>query len=125
MEEAMEERRRGEDGKEFKAVRRGWCLGTSEFRRELLEQMAGAMGEHHNGEERWEAAEATAERIVTEEMKQRGWSDQDLGNRPKGDPGKVATARRLRRETTMTLQWIARRVGMGSASMVSHCLRFR
>ena len=50
---------------------------------------------------------------------------QDLGNRPKGDPCKVATARRLRRETTMTLQWIARRLGMGSASMVSHCLRFR
>lgn len=42
-----------------------------------------------------------------------------------GDPGKVATARRLRRETTMTLQWIARRMGMGSASMVSHFLRFR
>jgi REP element-mobilizing transposase RayT len=125
LEEGMERRRSGEDGREFKAVRRGWCLGGSEFRRELLEQMAGGMGEHHDGEERWETAEAVAERIVGKELARLGWSDDDLANRSKGDSGKVATARRLRKETTMTLKWIAQRLAMGSASMVSHCLRFR
>lgn len=30
----------------------GWCPGGPEFRRQSLEQMAGAMGEHHDGEER-------------------------------------------------------------------------
>ena len=33
-----------------------------------------------------------------------GWGDNDLANRAKGDPAKVATARRLRKETTMTFQ---------------------
>jgi len=36
---------------------------------------------------------------------------------------KVALARRLRRETTVTLGWIAERLRMGSVSMVTHCLR--
>ena len=53
-----------------------------------------------------------------------GWRANDLANRSKGDPGKVATARRPRKETTMTLEWIALRLAMGSASMVSHCLGF-
>ena len=69
-------------------------LGGTEFRRELLEQMAGAMGEHHDGEERWETAEAVAERIVGEELTRLGWRDNDLANRSKGDPGKVATGQR-------------------------------
>ena len=73
----------------------------------------------------WETAEAVAERNVGTEMARRGWSDNDLAHRSKGDAGKVAMARRLRKETTMTLQWIAQRLVMGSASMVSHCLRFR
>ena len=30
---------------------------------------------------------------------------------------------RLRAETTMSLKWIAEHVGMGSVSMVAHCLR--
>ena len=34
----------------------------------------------------------------------------------KGDPAKVALAARLRAETTMTVGWIAERLGMGSRS---------
>lgn len=32
----------------------------------VLTQMAGAMGEHHDGEEPWETAEAVAERLALE-----------------------------------------------------------
>jgi REP element-mobilizing transposase RayT len=123
LEEALEERRGSEEGEEFKSVRRGWCLGGAPFREQLLEQMAGGMGEHHGGQERQETAVAVAERIVGEELQRLGWSQADLANRRKGDAGKVAIARRLRRESTMTLKWIAQRMGMGSASMVSHALR--
>ncbi len=125
LEQALQERRRAEDGQDFTAVRRGWCLGDEQFRQELLEQMAGGMGEHHGGGERQETAEAVAERIVAEEMKRLGWSEEDLAVRRKGDAGKRETARRLRRESSMTLKWIAQRLKMGSASMVTHCLRLR
>jgi REP element-mobilizing transposase RayT len=123
LEQALEERRGAEEGEEFKTVRRGWCLGGAPFREQLLEQMAGGMREHHGGQERQETAVAVAERIVGEEWQRLGWSEADLANRRKGDAGKVAIARRLRRESTMTLKWIAQRLGMGSASMVTHALR--
>ena len=123
--EALEGRRRAEEGDEFRVVRRGWCLGDRQFKAELLAQMAGGMGEHQGGEERQASAEAVAEGIVREELTRLRWREADLAPRPKGDEGKVAMARRLRRETTMTLRWIARRLGMGSASMVTHCLRRR
>jgi hypothetical protein len=123
LEEALEERRGSEEGDEFKAVRRGWCLGGAPFREQLLGQMEGGMGEHHGGEERQETAVVVAERFVGEELQRLGWSETDLENPRKGDAGKVAMARRLRRESTMTLKWIARRLRMGSASMVTHCLR--
>jgi hypothetical protein len=40
----------------------------------------------------------------------------------KGDKSKVALARRLRQETTMSLKWIARRLHMGSWTHVSNLL---
>jgi hypothetical protein len=37
-----------------------------------------------------------------------------LGDRPKSDPAKLALAARLRRETTLTLPWIASRLHAGT-----------
>jgi hypothetical protein len=45
-----------------------------------------------------------------------------LAERRKGDPTKVTLARRLRRDTTMTLAWIATRLQMGTAGHLSHLL---
>jgi hypothetical protein len=59
---------------------------------------------------------------VKEETKRLGWQEADLEARRKGDPGKVAVARRLRQETTMILKWIAHRLQMGSWTYVSNLL---
>jgi hypothetical protein len=45
-----------------------------------------------------------------------------LQARRKGDKNKVEVARRLRRETTMTLQWIAERLAMGRWGSVFNLL---
>lgn len=110
----MEARRQGEQDKEFKAVRRGWCFGDQAFRKELLGQMAERRGPNHYGEERFESDEARALSILEEELGRRGWNVEELKRRAKGDKKKVAIAIRLRRETTMTLRWIADRLAMGS-----------
>jgi REP element-mobilizing transposase RayT len=121
--ERMMEGRRGLDEPEtFKAVRRGWCLGDQAFREELLEQMGARMGAEHYGEERRETDEQKAERIVTGELKRRGWKESQLGLLPKGDKVKIAVAKRLRNETTMTLKWIAQRLQMGSWTYVFNLL---
>jgi hypothetical protein len=64
FERMMEARRSGEAPGEWKALRRGWCLGEEQFRRELLEAMSEQFGAHHGGSERIEAAEAKARRIM-------------------------------------------------------------
>jgi putative transposase len=119
---AMEARREGEQAQEFKAVRRGWCLGDKAFRKELLAQMQEQRGPNHYGEERFESDEAKALRILTEELKRRRWTEAQLPTRCKGDKQKVKMARRLRCETTMTLKWIAKRLAMGSWTNVSNLL---
>jgi REP element-mobilizing transposase RayT len=123
LEEALEQRRGAEDGQAYKAIRRGWFLGDEKLKQELLAQVSEKAGKSHYGEELRESAAAKAERIVAEELKRWGWKEDELKRQRKGHRRKVQMARRLRAETTMSLQWIAERLAMGSASMVTHCLR--
>jgi hypothetical protein len=52
-----------------------------------------------------------------------GWSNRELKRAHKGDAIKVEIARQLRTETAMTRQWIAARLGMGSAGYLSSLLK--
>ena len=80
-------------------------------------------GPGHGGEELRESEQAWAERIVKEELKRRRWTEEELALRRKGDSQKVPIARRLRRDTTMTLHWIAERLKMGTAGSLANLLR--
>ena len=99
----------------FKALRRGWYLGSESFKREALARMEGSLGGHHAGELHQEVARAKAERIVAEELQRHGWQEQDLVTRRKNDPAKLEIAARLRRETTLSLKAIATRVRLGTS----------
>lgn len=125
LEQALEERRRGEEGGEVTTLRRSWCWGDEAFRKELLAQMSGRLGAEHYGAERAEAEEAKAERIIAEEMKRWRWRPADLKAKLKGDAAKLALAMRLRAETTMTTGWIAERLQMGTRGYLNHLLYHR
>ena len=122
MEHYLERRRGQEDGGEFKAIRRGWCLGDETFRQELLSQAHGRAGENHHAEIRRETAEEKARRILLEELDKLGWSEAELVGRAKGDARKVRIAQRLRAETSVTLKWIAQRLQMGTWTYVANRL---
>ena len=122
LEVALEERRGAEEGEVYKAIRRGWFFGEDQLKQQLLAQVAAKAGKFHYGEELRESAAAKAERIVQEELTRRKWEEQTLAARPKGEVGKVAVAQRLRRETTMTLAWIAERLQMGTKTHLAHLL---
>ena len=119
----MEERRGQEQSEQWQPIRRGWCLGEEQFRKELLEQVHERAGAHHNGEEIGQSAQEKARRIIAEELAKLGWDEADLDQRRKGDAGKVRIARRLRRDTTVSKRWIAQQLAMGSVSNVTFCLR--
>jgi hypothetical protein len=80
------------------------------------------VGESHYGGERQASGEEKAQRLVRGELDRRGLKEEDLTVLPKGDKKKVALARRLRQETTMSLKWIAQRLHMGSWTCVSNLL---
>ncbi len=115
FERHMEMRRAEEtDGADWDQLRQDWCLGGEEFRKEMLARLEGRLGENHSGEMRREGAEARAERIIGEELQRLGWTEGDLSRRPKGDPGKMELAARLRRETTLPVRWLAERLKLGT-----------
>jgi hypothetical protein len=107
------------DEASLKALRRGWCLGSGEFKQQTLEAIEGQVGEHHYGPLRLESAQARAERIVAEELSRLGWPEGELAARRKHDPGKVQIAQRLRQETTLSVKQIAERLDFGTAKSAS------
>lgn len=123
--ERMESRRRENPEAEFGGIRRGWCFGDSAFRQEMLGEVSRTVGPNHFGAELQEAAEAKAGRIVDEELRTALWTEAELLRRRKGDPTKIAIATRLRAETTVTLQWIAVRLNMGTKTHLSHLLYWK
>lgn len=118
----VEIRRQAELEGKFKAVRRGWCLGSEEFRRELLAQVSEKRGLWPFGPELQESAQEKAERMVREELQRMGLREEQLEIRPKGDPFKVALALKLRVETLVSVAWIANRLRMGTRGHLTHLL---
>jgi len=122
LELSMEQRRAQETGQDWNDLRRGWYLGEEKFRQELLEQARSGLRPNHDRGQRWESAVGKAESIVQGELRKMGWPEETLSRRPKGDTGKLRIARRLRRETTMTLAWIAKRLAMGTPGHITNLL---
>ncbi|MBI4325796.1 MAG: hypothetical protein HY674_11100 [Chloroflexi bacterium] len=112
------------DGEEWKSLRRGWCLGSEEFKKQMLERMERQLRAHHSGELRRESAKTKAERIIGAELERLGGQEVELGCRLKSGPAKFAIAARLRREMTLPIKWIAARLQMGTCKSMNkklHC----
>ena len=61
-----------------------------------------------------DALEAKAQRMTREGMEKMGLCEEDLAKTPKGDKREVMLAAELRANTTMTKEWIARRLRTGT-----------
>jgi hypothetical protein len=121
----MERRRAEEATADYRQIRRGWFVGSEEFRRELLAMASERVGLNNCGAEPQPSDGQRAERIVRDEIGKLGWVAADLKTHRKGDERKVRIARRLKEETTMSLKWIAERLQMGSWTCVSNLLQGR
>ena len=122
FEKRLELRRVSEEPQELEKLVSGWCLGSEEFRKELLAQMSERKGPEHFGAEIKESAQQKAQRLIREELSRLRWGESQLKQRRKGDPAKIQIALRLRRETTMTLGWIAEQLHMGTKTHLAHLL---
>ncbi|MGO8675294.1 MAG: transposase [Limisphaerales bacterium] len=122
FEEVMEKRRFEADGQAYQGLERGWCFGAEQFRQELLAQVQGRIGPNHFGQERRECAEERPRRIIGETLSDLRLTRAQLEMLPAKAAAKVQLARRLRRETTMGLKWIAEQLGVGSWKYLSNLL---
>ena len=88
----------------------------------------GSWGRINSGELRRESAEVRAERIMAEDVERLGWTEVQLRERRKRNAAELPLVVRLRRETTLTVGWIANRLNMGTrksaASKLHHWGRY-
>jgi hypothetical protein len=77
----LETRRAQAEGEDFKALRRGWCLGDETFRKELLAGVGQRATESRHAPTRRETTEEEAHRLLTEELERLGWTPAELARR--------------------------------------------
>ena len=106
----------------LKALRRGWCFGSEEFREALLEKLknpessaranhARAITKCHN--------EREAVRLLAIGLAQLGIHAEDLRDLPKGSAEKIALATLVKQRTSVTNAWLAERLNMAHPTRVS------
>lgn len=118
----LERLRKGPAPLEWRRIRRGWCFGSDAFKDSLARRLSSPEPAGHDRDTSRETRLAQAERIIVEELAALGWNEGKLRESPKMAPEKARIASRLRRETVLTLPWIARRLHMGSVNTIRNLL---
>jgi REP element-mobilizing transposase RayT len=125
--EARWEEKRAE--KPWKRVRRGWYLGTERFREHLLERLERMRGPAQR--QNWSGTVVEeSEEMVAERFYRRGVAALErLGEKWSGEGERRRDWRRqwlawwIYGRSRVSLRWVARRLGMGHESAVSHGFR--
>jgi hypothetical protein len=99
----------------WKGIRRGWKFGAEDFLERLVGMGNGGVGNAaiHLSEALEETMEEKARGIVRGFLEERGMELEEFRKLRKGHPEKIALARELRRQSTMTMAWIAAELNAG------------
>ena len=109
-------------------LQRGWYWGSESFREKLLDLVAERLQRtnnrnYHSSRQAHDHAEARAENIVRNGLAELGLNERDLNVSRGSDPRKVSLAWAIARSTTVSQNWIAKRLSMRSAANVSQQIR--
>ena len=116
----------------WKAIRRGWCLGTEGFRKRLLAGMDGLRVDPSHRPVHLENVAAAptrthdeqeAERLLAAALAELGLALPELRQRAKSDLNKQLLAWLLRKHTVAGNRWITDKLRMGHISNVSNSVR--
>ena len=107
----------------WEQIRSGWCLGSDEFRDQLIEALDGVMeGKRRDsfaGAESKKHDMLEAERLLEAGLAKMNLSESELATLKKSDLRKKAVAWLIRKRTSVRNEWISKRLQMGSASKLS------
>lgn len=96
-------------------VQRGWCYGSSAFRKRIIE-IIPSLAKRQPGNSisyRGEIGELLAERIVVRGLRAFGVTEDELLTMPFSHPSKLIIALAVRRATLVPYAWISKRLHMG------------
>ena len=114
---------RDELEEKWRQLRRGWYAGGRAFADSLREELGraarGGRPDSQSGGARRLHDEQSAERSVRAGLGALGLGEEDLARMRKGAPEKMALAGWLREGTTVSLEWVSRRLGTGHPGNVS------
>jgi len=112
---------------QWKAVRRGWCLGGETFRKRLLAGTNGLLSHtryrSRDGRPARTHDEQEAERLLAAALDELNLTLPELRQRAKSDRHKQLLAWLLRRHTVAGSRWISDKLRMGHISNVSNSVR--
>jgi len=113
--------------REWKSIRRGWYLGSDEFRDRLQNRLEGMLKRHRRDSYDGEAVryhnETGALHLLERGLEALGIRQADLHALPKNERRKAILAWLIRKNTTMSSEWISRQLDMGHISNVTNYIR--
>jgi len=116
-----------EADEQWRKIRRGWAYGTDEFRlrvQDLLDAaVSGKRRDSFMGEEIRMHDEREAERLFQKGLVCCGITEEELPDLKKGDVRKKVIAWHIRKNTSVRVEWITKRLQMGSTSNFSYNYR--
>jgi len=125
--EMLTENGRKDLEKEWKEIRRGWYLGSEEFRDRILEHVDGVLNrgrrKSFSGDEVAAHDEAAAEGLVCAGLKALDLAGKDLSELRKLDIRKQVLAWWVRSQTMVGNRWLAKRLEMGDEGNISKTIR--
>ncbi len=111
---------------QWMAIRRGWYLGKESFANRLQgwieKTLLGKKRESHSGGARETHDKMAVERLVESGMESLGLNAADLAELPLRAPEKIIMAWWLRKQTTVSLRWVAERLSMGHYTAVTQAV---
>jgi len=117
----------GEVDRRMGDLKRGWYWGRQEFAEKMLKLgqkliTKGKSREYRRSPQKLEQGEREAERLVKEGLQTAELPESKLAELKGSDPQKVALGMLIWKTTTVSQEWIARRLQMKSAANVSQLL---
>ncbi len=124
--EVLELEEDAEQAKEWRALQRGWYLGSETFRDRLMDRVAGVVAGRKRASYRGEGLRAhdekEASRLLAAGLERLGLTSQTILSLKKADPRKQALAWLIKTRTVMKDEWLVARLQMGHRSNISRAV---
>lgn len=116
-----------EADKRWEGIRKGWCVGSEEFRNRMVEALDNVLKERRRdsfvGIETQKHDVLEAQRLLDKGLLTFKLSKSDLKELKKSDPHKKTIAWFIRKNTSVRNEWITKSLQMGCVSNLSQFVR--